>query len=502
MVNSPFLESENLSFTEFINKLKFRRQFLLGPKEFKPTEDWNSLQINHNLIVSIHPELKTTSTISDKKSVIIIGNIVDPLNPHLSISEIVNNIIANGACIEDVIQGTYALTGRWLLIYQDENDTGIFTDPCGFRTAYYVFSDDGFWCGSQPEIINSAKSLEVDDEILLNSFRFSTDRARNESAWIGNRTIYRNCFHLMPNHYLKVSQVKQVRFYPIEKLPKINYSTIIDLTSTILQGTLEAIAGKQKVLQALTAGWDSRVLLAASRNYSNNIEYFIDRKGMLPEEHQDVWVPKSLAKKLGINLNIINSIEDPPDWFISILSKNVTGARILPKSRTIYHHLVNNETMININGNGSEICRNFFDKYLQFQNNQINCEELALIIGYPNIQYVVDELRSWKNSLFSLGGEKTNILDYLYWEQRLGNWGAQYPAEQDIAIEEFSPFNCRMLIETLMIAPRETRAAPHYTIYRDIICSMWPEALSIPINPGSDSKINKIKRIFKPFFYQ
>ncbi len=485
--------------TEFLNVIRFRRQFLLGPNKFNPSQNWNSIQINHNLVVSVHPEVIITSKLSDEKAIIIIGNIVDPLNPHLNISEIVNKIFENSNSIEDVIQCTHSLAGRWLLVFQDEKDTKIFTDPCGFRSAYYVYSEDGFWCGSQPEIINSVTRLVVDDDTLLNAFRFSPDRARNESAWIGNRTIYSDCVHLMPNHYLSVRHAKQIRFYPVENSEKRDPSTIVDIASAILKGTLEAIAGRQKVLQALTAGWDSRVLLAASRNYTDNIEYFIDRKGTLPEKHQDVWVPKLLAKKLGVNLNVINSIEDPPDWFVSALSDNVTGARILSKSRTIYHHLKNNETRVNINGNGSEICRNFFDKYLQVQSNQISCKELASKLGYPNDLYVINELKSWRDNLISFGGTNANILDFLYWEQRLGNWGAQYPAEQDIAIEEFSPFNCRMLIEELLKTPRDIRAAPHYTIYRDIIRSMWPAALSIPINPGDKTMINKIKRAFKPY---
>jgi hypothetical protein len=80
--------------------------------------------------------------------------------------------------------------------------------------------------------------------------------------------------------------------------------------------------------------------------------------------------------------------------------------------------------------------------------------------------------------------ESLNIFDMLYLEQRLGNWGALYPAEQDIAIEELSPYNCRLLIETLLSSPRELRAAPDYPLFSKLMHKMWPEVMSLPINPA------------------
>lgn len=474
-----------------LQNLLFRRQFLLGPLAFKPTESWNTLALDHSLVLSTHPELSVSSETLGEISVTIIGFAVDPFHPQKNLSDITQTICSSSRSIAEAIASTRALAGRWVVIFQDRKNTYLFSDPFGFRQVFYYSNGRDIWCGSQPEIIKSVETLLFDaDEDLLN-FLLSENIVRTESAWIGEKTIYERTYHLIPNHYLDINRLTQIRFYPSKPQGEANLSSVVELSSSILQGIFDAVTRQKKVFQALTAGWDSRVLLAASRKFSKKIQYFVDRQGVLSNSHPDIWVPKKLAHKLGINLIVKNSKVNPPGWFVSILSNNVTGARVLPKTRAIYAHFKNGERRLRINGNGSETCRNFFDKYGCIDRSEITSSLLAELIGYKNIAYVERELSKWKEELDYYN---VDILDMLYWEQRLGNWGAQYPAEQDIALEEFSPFNCRLLIDTLLSAPKYQRIAPKYLLYKELIQSMWPDALSYPINPNAKSYIREFKR--------
>ena len=85
----------------------------------------------------------------------------------------------------------------------------------------------------------------------------------------------------------------------------------------------------------------------------------------------------------------------------------------------------------------------------------------------------------------------------LYWEQRLGNWAAMVFAEQDVVLEEISPFNNRLLIETLLSSPRNLRAYPDYPLYWQLISEMWPEVLGLPFNPQPLKKRIMLK--IRPF---
>ena len=475
--------------TETLQSLLFRRQFLLGPAPFIPSPHWSSIPLNHGLHLSVHRDIGVFSESQDGVIVALIGLAIDSLHPESTMSDIARSLIRNASEIRQLIDCTASLAGRWVIVFQDQKGTYLFTDPCGFRQVFYHLDTRDFWCGSQPEIINEMHKLDWDTDEELLRFLMSPELSQTESAWVGARTLYKNCFHLLPNHYLDVNRLEQIRFYPIRMLPEKDTSEIVKLASSILQNTIEAIAKRHDVLFALTAGWDSRVLLAASRHVSQNMEYFIDRQGVISEDSPDVWVPSLLAKRLGINFTIRNSAEDLPGWFVSLISRNVTGARILPKSRMIYSKYITAEKRININGNAGEICRNYFDERCKLDPKDVSTADLARSLGYNNSPFVLQEIDEWRNGLCSQGVNDVNILDMLYWEQRLGNWGAQYPAEQDIAIDEISPFNCRLLIETLLSSPRRLRAAPDFPLYKELIENMWPEALSVPINPAPKTRI-------------
>lgn len=125
-------------------------------------------------------------------------------------------------------------------------------------------------------------------------------------------------------------------------------------------------------------------------------------------------------------------------------------------------------------------------------------------MGYRDLDFVERELAAWTADLGEAGANGYSVLDMLYREQRLGNWGAQFPAEQDIAVEEFSPFNCRLLITTMLSAPRSRRAAPDYPVYRRIIEEAWPELLTVPFNPSPRVSVRQrgsklLRRMLGPF---
>ena len=78
-----------------------------------------------------------------------------------------------------------------------------------------------------------------------------------------------------------------------------------------------------------------------------------------------------------------------------------------------------------------------------------------------------------------------NLMVLLYWEQRLGNWGAVRNSESLIAIEKVDPFNSHLLNEIFLGVDEKYK---HYQetpcmLFREMIKYMWPELLEWPINP-------------------
>jgi hypothetical protein len=468
--------------TGLLDHLMFRRQFVLGPTPFVPTPRWSCRPLRHGLTLSSHPDLQVLSESLDDSSVALLGFVLDPLNPARTDSDIVRSLVKDASGIRELVSLTKPLAGRWVIIYQDTSGTYLFTDPFGSRSVFYYSGGRDFWCGSQPEIIKANCGLSWSTDEALQSFLMSPALSRTESAWVGAQTVYKGCLHLMPNHYLDVNRSEQIRFYPTEAISPMKTPSVIELAGSILRGFFAAVTRRYEVMMALTSGYDSRVMLAASRTQSPMIQYWMDRKGLLAEGHPDVWVPQVLARRLGIDLVVKNSTGDLPGWFSSALSVNVTGARILPKTRMIYAELLAGESRLNLGGYGSGICKNVYDSLCELEPEAVSTPFLARKLGYDGHPFVLREVEEWRAGLPSIAG-RVNVLDLLYWEQRLGNWGAMYCAERDIAIDATSPYDCRLLIETLLSTPRESRARPNIPLYRLLARSLWPEVMSAPIQP-------------------
>ena len=93
----------------------------------------------------------------------------------------------------------------------------------------------------------------------------------------------------------------------------------------------------------------------------------------------------------------------------------------------------------------------------------------------------------------------------------MGNWGAMYPFEQDIAVEEFCPFyNKNMLFSIMRIDPKN-RSFFRSKFHQNLIKYLWPETLTEPINPvgfigyirglsGRNSMLRYFKIRLKSFF--
>jgi len=116
---------------------------------------------------------------------------------------------------------------------------------------------------------------------------------------------------------------------------------------------------------------------------------------------------------------------------------------------------------------------------------------MAYKLGYTECRYVIKQCEEVAPELLSTAKKfSVNVMALLYWEQRLGNWGAIRNSESLLAIEKIDPFNSHMLYETFLGVDEKYRNYQEIpcTLFREIIRSMWPELLRWPINPPYTTK--------------
>jgi len=113
--------------------------------------------------------------------------------------------------------------------------------------------------------------------------------------------------------------------------------------------------------------------------------------------------------------------------------------------------------------------------------NEVTPTQLAEVCRLAPHPFVLDALTDW------LAGADRNgpvaLLDLFCWEQMAGRWQAQIRAEYDIAQESFAPLNCRALLLTMLAVDEAERQGPGYPFFRALIEQLWPEVLTVPINP-------------------
>lgn len=471
-----------------MNKLRYRRQFIMG-KDISGFNDWNKIVINSNFILATHPDLEVKYIESDDTKLILLGFIIDPFNPQNDDYDNLKELISESLSFKDVLEKTYSYSGRWILIYNSPTEMNIVNDPCGMRQVYYSVKDGHIWCGSQPTILADTLGYDIDNNTDILEYINSEYYEKEERPWFGDKTIFSEIKHLMPNHYLDLFKKGIERFW-IDEENNINLETVVKSASEILKGSLISINNRYKIMLPVTAGWDSRVLLAASRDIKENIFYYVSTMNILDENHMDIKIPKRLLNKLGLELNILDNLPPLRDEFKNMLQKNVLMARSLPKTLTIQYHYDYLSDKVNINGNASEIARCF---YGIANNKDVDSSYLARIVRCPsNLKFVISEFHKWLNEVRDFSrNNKIELLDLFYWEQRMGNWGTLYQAEQDIAIEEFCPYNNRKLLMMLLKIDKLYRKEPDNKLYELLIKNLWEDTLSEPINPPGLKKIIK-----------
>lgn len=455
----------------------YRNQYLILDSNINYNNSINFLKENIGTYTVYYDQNLSISKIKqDFIEIILLGFILDPFNPILSDNEILKHISTKVNSTVQFINELQKYSGRFVLLFKTNNSIIAINDSCGLRQIYYG-NDKPFAMSSSPELILSALGYNFQIEKNIENLFANINFLKNEFPWYGDTWYDSRVKKVLPNHYLDIDELTARRIDYYYDGPE-TYNDIINYAKSIFSGSIQAIHHRYKIiLQPITAGWDSRILLAASRELTKKTNYYLFVNPEL--KSTDSIVATNLAKKLDIKFQLIPT-KPLTKEFIEIFSKKYAVPRILYKTANIQWHFENSQDLdaININGNGAGIVRCTYSA----RNRKGTISELTRITKFGG--FFKDDLLKWmaesKNFSETSGIEN---LDLFYWEQKMGNWGALYPYEQDIAIEEFSPFNNKNLLYAIFKIDSSKRKFPDYKFFNELIKQLWPATLTEPINP-------------------
>jgi len=262
-----------------LQKLLFRRQFILGPRFVEKLFWWKRLHIRGTTIcLTIHPDLVAFQKFANGKSITLLGYILDPENPKATDEDILDSLIEKLISLDNVqpfIESTYRFGGRWVLIIDNGIEIYLFNDAVGFRQIFFTekeFTDDT-WCASQTGILAEELKLQYDDD-AVKQIHGCREKDDGEYWWPNDRTPFREIRHLLPNHYLNLTSNLCVPYWPNEDVPEMTLEESVEKGAKLLKALIESAANRYELANTITAGRDTRLLLAASRDIRHKIYFF------------------------------------------------------------------------------------------------------------------------------------------------------------------------------------------------------------------------------------
>lgn len=438
----------------------YPKQVLIAPRHSSVDAKWQTISLTDGMEAHVDPALPHTVRRTRERTVALFGEAVDPRDPNASNAEVAARIVEQCDSKTRVLAESAWLGGSWVLFYDDAQDRVVFSDALGTKSIHYWADGETVMCATDPDLLARLNGLPVDPEAQLYEVK-EKERTKEKRVWWPNDvSLYSGVKRLLPNHYLDMARAKSVRYWPLRTLQRKPEHEVVSQLASLMRGALAGLYERyrKKLAIVLTAGMDSRILLAAAKPFAKDLYYFVYVMLGMDVNHEDIIIPGQLARKLGLRF-------DP-----------VSVGQPLPGRCEVV-----------LRGGGGGIGRSI---YVRSAFQQLNPELLAGIAGVSGNAFALKHFGQWLSNAEPIGQEcDINVMDLFLWEQRLGSWGADSALLSDrrFPYRIVRPFSCRLYAEEALASPyrRCSRHAHNYKLLLNVIKDMWPEVLSEPINPGT-----------------
>lgn len=466
----------------------FAGQFLLGPRIPEGLYGWHSVHLAVDLHLSAHPSLAVTRVASGARSLTSIGVLLDPSRPEADDRDILEALLERFTDIDALIESTARLGGRWAIVAISDRQRHLFNDALGLRQIFHTpEATPSRWALSQPGLAIALDlfRLTPDGAALefLDSYEF---RSHPEYRWPASASPFNELKRLLPNHVLNLSNGAVRRYWPCMRLERKQPEQVVDEVCDLLRGQLRAAQQRFDLVVAVTAGIDSRLVLAACRDMREHVSFVTVRQSRMADDNADLRVPARLLSQLSLRHDIVRARGSMSPDFSRTFKRNVFMAHD--------HYGADAEAILSqferrkavVTGSGAEIGRCSFRADLPFSEwRRITPTDLARLQHMGMQGLALRHFAAWLTE--SRERHNVKLLDLFEWEQGHGGWLAATQLEFDIAWREIiTPYNCRALLLALLAVPERFRQAPNYPLFRMLIKELWPEALCEPINPGKN----------------
>ncbi len=360
---------------------------------------------------------------------------------------------------EDYLDG---LAGRWLAIVLAAGQGRVYLDPSGSLAAVYSL-EEGVVC-STPSVIGKGPEAEDWDGALVRSL---------PDLWYPfTLTPHRSLRRLLPNHYLDLECWQVVRHWPSAAVVTLTddveavVGAAVDKLSRIVAAAVRAGA-----YMTLTAGFDTRLLLACSRAVAPEAIYFTSTASRL-----DVQTARELARRLHLHHVVVTERKATRAEKEQRLYLSGYTTEIKSHGSTGEHKRSLQQGRLQVAGNGGHLGR---DSAGTGEGLPVEATSILRQMDVPLIPAAVAEAAAWIDAL-PVAGED-HVRDLMWLELRLGcKTGPQLYGFDFMTLPVIDGYAQRELIRLMMAVPYDYRKS--CGLFTDLCRQAWPETLEVPIN--------------------
>lgn len=390
------------------------------------------------------------------------------------------------------------LGGRFAIIVEVDGLYRVFHDAHGTRTIYYDANRQAF--STHAHLLASLIGAEPHDSNKLKETR-SWAALPLSFAW--DETLYPTIRALLPNHVLELESRRTYRYFPRERnrFTELTFEERASEINRLWLGQMSAFAQTtDRFFVSLSGGLDSRVVLAALREFKDKVDAFtyFTNNGT-GNWAQAMQLDRDLSREVLAlaHVNHVPIVQGQGTKFTeedkAIADKNslVEHGRWLVAR---YVENFGNSTGLHFRGNTQETIRSYY-------GSTKHRDPIDLVKGLmssrmksanPGEEEIIEYQAKLDETLKQFG--YPNALqdfvasDMFYWEIRMGRWLAEIYNETDPAFDSISPMNMRAIVELGLAGPEDERRSG--IMFTELIDRNWPE-----LNfPGINNRNNLYKQ--------
>jgi hypothetical protein len=291
----------------------------------------------------------------------------------------------------------------------------------------------------------------------------------------GDPGVYR----VLPNHRLDLSAWKATRHWPAAPLGYATAEEVPALVARIVDRTRALIAAatrEQLAYMGLTAGRDSRMVLAAARGVIDRVD-FLTFDYPDPDKRADVHMASKLARLFHLRHRVIPLARPTDEDRLRYL--NAIGYAGSPGKARDFDGSLNAHTQRDrawLTGYGGEVARGFYWRPTDRPGDALDAAELLQRMQMPRPDFL-DAMEVWRLGT-GLRDDPFALLDLTYLEQRLGCWAAAHEYGTAPFVMQLTAFNHRDVWEAMLRLPPERKGKQPFA--DAVISHAWPELGAFP----------------------